>query len=492
MVYLTNNSINQVWLGINEWSSLNYPTYLWKLQNSQGRDEVYFIPKNITNQVQNNYANKYLVFEFSTLTSIAQNYIATGGTDCNIYLTNENQYWLTIWEQPLGSGNLNPNNATNLVFNELAFIEKGQEEFIYTGNTSLDQPNKIYYSQSFITPTQTRTPTPTPSTSQIPLTPSITPSNTATPTITPTNTSTPTQTQTPTNTQTQTQTPTNTNTPTNTQTNTPTHTQTSTPTNTPTFTPTSTNTPTPSSIPFDADAVLFLNEVLISGGTLDATISGATNTLFTELKSQGIYNKMFALYPYVGAVAASHAINAVNLTAFTTTWSGGITHTISGVTGNGTNGQGDTNWIQNNETTFGDTAIGCYIVASGNTGVDMGVTGSNLFFNSNGAGGTTWQGSIGTTSLVVYSPSNRETGYYATSRTGTTQIDYLRFSGSPASAASNELTLTSTSLKTIYYGGVGLHSSKTYGTHFISQGLSHTELSNLRTILNNFNNTLGR
>jgi hypothetical protein len=91
MVYFTNNSINQVWLGINEWSSLADPTYLWKLENSQGRDSVYFIPEDITHTINDPYAAKYKVFQFGTLASIPQNLIATGGTDCNIHLTNENQ-----------------------------------------------------------------------------------------------------------------------------------------------------------------------------------------------------------------------------------------------------------------------------------------------------------------------------------------------------------------------------------------------------------------
>jgi hypothetical protein len=235
MVYLTNNSINQVWLGINEWSSLADPTYLWKLQNSQGRDFVYFIPKDITHTIASQYANKYKVFEFGTLRSQPESFIATGATDCNIYLTNENQYWLTIWEQPYGSGNLDPANTTNLVFNELAFIYKNEQNDYYTGNTSLNQPNVIYYSQSVITPTATRTPTPTPPPATATATPTNTATNTPTPTPSITASSTPT------------------NTPTNTATPTPTETIPPTPTNTPTNTqtPTSTATPTPTLPPLD-------------------------------------------------------------------------------------------------------------------------------------------------------------------------------------------------------------------------------------------------
>ena len=241
MVYFTNNSINQVWLGINEWSSLADPTYLWKLENSQGRDSVYFIPEDITHTINDPYAAKYKVFQFGTLAGVPQNLIATGGTDCNIHLTNENQYWLTIWEQPFGSGNLNPQNTTNLVFNELAFIARGQEQLTYTGNTLLDIPNVIYYSQSILTPTTTKTPTPTPIPPTASNTPSLTPTNTPTPSITAS--------------------------PTTTPSNTPTHTPTATNTQTPTATLTATPTPTPfQNFCIDAGFDFRTEGVLISTG----------------------------------------------------------------------------------------------------------------------------------------------------------------------------------------------------------------------------------
>lgn len=254
MVYLNNNSINQVWLAINEWSSLSNPTYLWKLQNSQGRDVVYFIPKDVTNTIPSQYANKYKIFEFGTLRSIQPSLVASGGTDCNIYLNNENQYWLSIWEQPFGDYSLDPSNSTNLVYNELAYIYRGQEEVTYTGNTSLNQPNTIYYSKNIVTltPTQTSTPTPTPSATPAA---SLTPTQTETPTQTPTNTNTPTTTNTPTNS--------------------------GTPTNTPTNTSTSTQTPTPSitQSPTPLPPCVYISFTAIGSACIRRTLcNGVTNT----------------------------------------------------------------------------------------------------------------------------------------------------------------------------------------------------------------------
>jgi hypothetical protein len=181
MIYIQNNSQNQIWLGINEWSSLSNPTYLFQLQNSQGRDSVYFIPKNITQNYPNSYANKYVVFEFSTLLNLPQTFVATGNTPCNIYLKNENQYWLYIWEQTSPT-NLNPALSYNKVFNELAFCFIAEDNVYYTGNTLNFADNVIYYSQP--KPSGTPIPSQTPSPSQTP-NPTSTPTSTPTPTPTP-------------------------------------------------------------------------------------------------------------------------------------------------------------------------------------------------------------------------------------------------------------------------------------------------------------------
>jgi len=166
--------------------------------------------------------------------------------------------------------------------------------------------------------------------------PTPTPTNTATPTLTPTNTLTQTPTNTPTNTETPTQTPTQTitQTPTNTPTNTETPTQT--PTQTITQTPTNTKTPTPTPTPplsGTAEANLYLQAVSTAGGTLDATISAATRTLFTSLVSNGLYNKIGVMYPLIGGTAASHAIEGKNPSGTSVSWYGGITHGVSGATG---------------------------------------------------------------------------------------------------------------------------------------------------------------
>lgn len=128
------------------------------------------------------------------------------------------------------------------------------------------------------------------------------------------------------------------NTPTGTPTGTPTNTPTTTITLTPTGTPTGTPTPTPSAVAFDSGATAYLNAVVTAGGTVDATMSAATNTFFTSIRSSGLLSKMVTMYPFIGGTAASHAINAINPTGSTGIFNGGWTHSVSGSTPNGVNG----------------------------------------------------------------------------------------------------------------------------------------------------------
>ena len=256
MLYIQQNATNNLFVLASEFKTLNNPTYLFRLQNSQGMDVHTFIPENISSTYPSVYASKYDVFSFTTYKNQPQNLIFSAGSPVNLHLTNENQYWLGVYEQ-VSPTNLNPQFALEKLYTSLAFIFVDDTNEYYTGNTANTANNVIYYNvpatpQPTISPTATNTPTPS-------ITPSITASPSSTPTGTPTNTPTksPTQTPsitpsiTPTNTpsvsptKTPTATPTMTSTPTMTPTTTPTESLTPTPTKTPTQTATSTITPTP-------------------------------------------------------------------------------------------------------------------------------------------------------------------------------------------------------------------------------------------------------
>jgi len=142
MIYITQNSNNQIFVNVSEYKELSSPTYLWVLQNAQSSVKTYFIPRNISTTYPSFYANKYDVFAFKTIKSQPQELIASGITDCNIHLEDNNQYWLGIYEQS-STTNLNPLLSHNKLLSSLSFIFVNQSNIYYTGATTTE--NTIYY-----------------------------------------------------------------------------------------------------------------------------------------------------------------------------------------------------------------------------------------------------------------------------------------------------------------------------------------------------------
>ena len=94
--------------------------------------------------------------------------------------------------------------------------------------------------------------------------------------------------------------------------------------------------------PLDPDAQAFIT----AAGITDATQQLAINTLVTDLKGYGIWSKMKAIYPFVGGTSSTHKWNLKDPrdldAAFRLVFSGGITHSSTGVLWNGTNGFANT------------------------------------------------------------------------------------------------------------------------------------------------------
>ena len=88
---------------------------------------------------------------------------------------------------------------------------------------------------------------------------------------------------------------------------------------------------------FDPDAGAFINATGIGG--IEAV---AINNLVNQLKTAGLWNKFIALYPFVGGTAFTQKFNLKNPqdtnAAYRLTFSGGVTHSLNGIQGNGTDG----------------------------------------------------------------------------------------------------------------------------------------------------------
>ncbi len=454
MILLKSNQLNKIVVTLTQNTTLCNPEYLFQFVHIFSKEEVKFILPDVSP-----HPTRYNQFEFVE---------GQGGGE--IPFPYEGQYNYYVYSQPIGSSNLNPILATELV-------ENGIAEFIVV---SADTTNENYFefisddefnSNTIFAPDEINPITPSPT---VPLTSTPTPSVTSTPTVTPTNT----------------------------QTSTPTNTQTPTPSVTTTQTSTPTNTPTPSSAAFDADAAAYLQAVVSAGGTgITSTVSAATNTMFVDLKSAGIYTKLDALYPFLGGTSASCKWNAKDPqdtnAAFRLTFAGGITFSQEkGIQGNGTNGQADTYWIESAQTsTSANTTIGYFISQTGSTGFEIGAQYVSGWLTIQSSNGTNTRGSIqtGALNILTATTNTQAINFFALTRLNNSQVSFVRAGGGVQTVTQNTtITRTGTNVGLLYAAGFGGFTNRTLGTAFMGDGLTTTELGNLRDIITTFNTTLNR
>lgn len=252
----------------------------------------------------------------------------------------------------------------------------------------------------------------------------------------------------------------------------------------------------------DADAITYLNAVTTAGATLDYTISGATNTLFKQLKSIGVYSKLYVFYPFLGGTAATTAINAKNPGTFNMTWNGGVYFSPGNsgyVQSFGVNGYGNTGWDDANDGTAG-LGFGIWTDTDSNEGAsvfDMGATNASYRsrMNVRHAGqmiGTIRDNTIGTTYTAANVPSN---GLNILQRTGVGEVKGYRNGGSIGATAIVEEGKATTDVYVMASNNNGTLSglsNREFQWAHIQQYLTDGEIANFHTALLTFNITIGK
>jgi len=197
----------------------------------------------------------------------------------------------------------------------------------------------------------------------------------------------------------------------------------------------------------DTDAELFIT----NAGITDATEQLAARNIFWNLKQNNFYTGIYALYLYLGSSANSTKFNAVNPVdsdaAYRITWSGGLTHSSTGVLPDGSTGYGNTHF-NNNIVSANSMSLWTYsrtniLAASRSTQCDLGTVsgtiGSFLYvgFRANTNDLTTQPtSSTVTRSIGVYS-TNRNTFSKATNIQYGALLTISRVSSTPANAEIN-------------------------------------------------------
>ena len=244
----------------------------------------------------------------------------------------------------------------------------------------------------------------------------------------------------------------------------------------------------------DPDAQAFI----IATGITDLTTISAIFTFVTGLKSNNLWNKNSAIYLLFTGSSGSTKYNLKNSldtdAGFRIVWSGGLTFSSSGVTGNGVNGFGDTKLIPNTSLVQNDTHISFYSRTdlASNTACDMGVgTSNSLYCYSRSLSNTTFYGV--NEAFGASSPSNvNSAAYFLLTRGTSTNRRLFRNSTKIQDVATNSTGLSSSSINLLRLGGfAGEYSTRQIALATIGSNLSDSEANTQYSLVQSLMTALG-
>jgi hypothetical protein len=253
--------------------------------------------------------------------------------------------------------------------------------------------------------------------------------------------------------------------------------------------------PSPS---FDSDAQAFITVAAIT----DVTQQNAINTLVLGLKADSIWNKIKAIYPFVGGTNTSTSYNLKNISLFQITWNGGFTWDSNGVTGNGTTGYGNTGIIPSSALTNNSLQVSIYSRTNNSAGsTEIGCS-TSVFLPIIGLSARNtidqiiFDGYDYTTHRLV--PANTDSrGFFMGSITSSTSQKVYK-NGVLQATQTTAQTQTQPSTYPLYLfarndsGTAANYSIRNLAFASVGDGLSDTEATNFYTRVQAFQTALGR
>lgn len=250
----------------------------------------------------------------------------------------------------------------------------------------------------------------------------------------------------------------------------------------------------------DVDAQAFITAASIT----DSTQKSAINTLVIDLKGYGLWNKMYAIYPFVGGNANSHKLNLKNPVdsnaAYRLTFNGGWVHSNNGILGNGVNTYANTNLgmnilPQNNahlsiysrtNSTGNRVEIGVYYTTIGFYSLLCARLNNNFQTRLNS----------GASDAIISNTDSR--GFFQVYRTDSTNINNKKGTATPTAFA--RASVSNGGFNFPYYIGdlsfnnspLGYYTDREYAFASLGEGYTDSEAANLYTSIQNYNTTLGR
>ena len=243
-------------------------------------------------------------------------------------------------------------------------------------------------------------------------------------------------------------------------------------------------------------------DFLLVTGITDPLISTALSDMEADLLKYNLIDKLTALYPFVGGSEHTHRYNFIDINKYNIAFTSGVTHDLSGITGDGSNGYGDTGYnVETSSTDRNSVHISIYqrnniaeqktqIGASNNSGG----CGLAIFtrYPNNESYGQTYN-----PSTLKLSPSSDSRGFFLSTRTTSNSSNFYRIHNDQKFTTSSKSNTSSTVSGNVYILGNGTnklfnYSSANLSFATIGTGLNEDDVFNLSTIVQNFQTKLER
>jgi hypothetical protein len=250
----------------------------------------------------------------------------------------------------------------------------------------------------------------------------------------------------------------------------------------------------------DPDAFRFLEVANITNQTQITAI----NNLVIGLKANNLWDKMQAIYPFVGGTAFSHKFNLKDPldtnAAFRLQYFGTMTHSSLGISGS-TNGYAETyyNPYTQNPTVSSSAHISIYSTTRVNDGwlmvntqgyLDQAGFGIHPNVSNNSYYGLSFN------PLGLSGATTTQVGMYIASRTSLTDVAFYRRvnTGNTSVATTNVYTTPYSNTAIRLLGGANIYGYYQGAVGFASMGsgLSATDAVNLDSVISAYQTTLGR
>jgi hypothetical protein len=249
--------------------------------------------------------------------------------------------------------------------------------------------------------------------------------------------------------------------------------------------------------PVDPDAQAFITAASITNPTQQSAI----NTLVTDLKADGLWSKMKAIYPFVGSSATSNSYNLKNTSQFQITWNGGVTHSSNGVLSNDINGYGNTGLNPSTVLSLNSTHLSYYSRSNtnGSEDVEMGISlapDRRLLIAPKFLGTLSAVRAVNDAQVGPSASPSDTRGLFIASRINSTQTKLYRNTSTLFTDNINSGNLANGNVFLLVYNTGSLppvhYSSRQCAFASIGDGLTDTEATNLYTRVQVFNTTLNR